>query len=179
MESARNRACSKIALRCWRSITTVTAPITAICSATMIIINLARRLPRMNCSTRRGRAARRDRWACHSPVAWTIRRDVKKSLPTWLDMGRGRRCILCGVSLEPDPLQWDGALAQEADFHPLDIGLIQVFKHIKIVLGNPWGIVHNDAFHLSVQCDPLRIMYLPPGLLQQLIYQQIAVECVI
>src|SRR6266511_5695887 len=120
MESARNRLWSKIALCCWRSITTVTAPITAICSATMMIINLARRLPRMKRSTRRGRAARRDRWACHTPVASAIGRDVKKSLLTWLDMGRGRCCTLYGVSLEPDLLQWDSewdsARAQDADF---------------------------------------------------------------
>src|SRR6266542_2018193 len=103
-----------------------------------------------------------------------MRTDVGERLLTWLDIGHGPHRALCAAFLEPDLLHWDGPLTQEADLHPLHVGLIEVFIGV-VLLGNPWGIVHDDALHLAVERDPLRLIDFPSGLLQQLIHPGIAV----
>jgi hypothetical protein len=67
--------------------------------------------------------------------------------------------------LEPDLLQRDGPIAQEVDLHPLHVGLVQVMPE-RVVLGNPWGIIYDEALHLAVERDPLRLIDFLPGLLQ-------------
>ena len=44
------------------------------------------------------------------------------------------------------------------------------------MLGNPRGIVQDDALHFAVERDPLRLIEFLPGLLQQLIHTGIAIE---
>src|SRR5262249_26287141 len=45
-----------------------------------------------------------------------------------------------------------------------------------MLLGNPRGIIEDYALYFTVERDPLRLIKLPPGLLQQLIHAGIAVE---
>src|SRR5687768_9223476 len=155
--------------------TTMTAPMTAICSATMTRINLVRRLLRMGCSTPRDRFARRDGRACCRSLATALGTNVAESSSVGRDISRGPHRILWGDLLKPDFFHRHRPPAQQIDLHPLDIGLKQVFKD-RMVLGDPRGIVDGDALHLAVQHDPPRLVCFLPGLLQQLIDQGIAVE---
>src|SRR5918992_405604 len=90
-----------------------------------------------------------------SLLAVAMRTTVGEILATRLDIRYSPHGALCEAFFEPDLLERDGPVAQEADLHPLHVGLIQVFRDM-VVLGNPRGIVQDEALHLAVQREPLR-----------------------
>src|SRR5262249_10090365 len=120
--------------------TTVTDPIRAISRETITTINLARRLPRIRSSARRGRL---HSMMCHRTCRRLLIKAGKRSLVQrllkWLAIRCGPRCILGTMFLEPDLLHRHGPIAQEADVHPPDIGLIEVLRKPTVVLRDPRG----------------------------------------
>jgi len=53
--------------------------------------------------------------------------------------------------------------------------LVEVLQD-RVVLGNPRGIVQDEALHFMVERDPLGLIAFLPGLLQQLIHPGIVIE---
>src|SRR3989442_7647780 len=155
--SARKRVSSKIAWRWWWSTMKATVPISAVIRETMTKMNLARRLPRISCTTRRGDLVKTKLRACRRLLLAPSGRRVGTGLAIRLNTGYGLSCTLCRVLLEPDFLHRDGPVTQKTDLYPIHIGSIQAFKDV-VVLGNPGGIFHDDALYIAVERDPTRIV---------------------
>jgi hypothetical protein len=83
--------------------------------------------------------------------------------------------VLSGSLLQPDLVHWNPPVAQETYLYSLDVGLIQILEDM-VMLGNPWSIVHDEAFSFAVEFDPPRIISRLPSFLKQLIHSRISVE---
>jgi hypothetical protein len=128
-------------------------------------INLVRRLPRMSWSPCWGRLIKAlDSVPLMAPIPAT-RGKGRGKLPHSFDMGCGPCRVLNGSLLQPDFVHGNPPIAQKTYLDSLDVWLIQILEDM-IVLGNPWSVVHDEAFGFAVEFDPTRIISRLPSFIE-------------
>src|SRR5262249_2425192 len=92
-------------------------------------MNLARRLPRISCTTRSGGLIKTELGAYRRPPRVLTRWGGGVGLATRMNTG----CGLFLAFLEPDLLHRHRPITQEANFHSLHIRLIEALKHMIVL----------------------------------------------